>query len=133
MYCDNCGNKLDNSNIICPKCGLLVGRSQYKKNKKKKDSNIRGLISLILGVICLLMCFNFILKDISIVGMYVNIKDRMLYVVELVLAPLLLSFISLVISSTDRNKDDVFNKMGIFLSIMSLFFIITEIVIVIIY
>lgn len=132
MYCDNCGNKLDDSNIICPKCGSLVGRSQYKKIKNKRNSNVRGMISLILGIICLLMCFNFMLKDISTVGMYVNINDRLLYVVELILAPLLLSFISLIISSTGSN-DNAFNKLGIFLSIMSLFFIITEIVIVIIY
>ena len=135
MYCDNCGNKLDNSNIICPRCGLLVGRSQYKKIRKKKNSNnnVRGLICLLFGIICLLMCFNFMLKDISIVGMYTTINDRLFYAMDLVLAPLLLSFISLVISCTNKNSDNAFNKVGIFLSIVSVFFILTEIVIVMIY
>ena len=123
MYCNNCGNKLDSMSVICPKCGLLVGRSQYKKIKKKNESNVRGFISLFFGVVCLLMCFNFILKDISNVGMYVNIKDRLLYAVDLVLAPLLLSFISLIISCTNKRYDNNFKKMGIFFIIMSLLFI----------
>ena len=28
MYCKNCGNQLDDKAVICPKCGMSVGKPQ---------------------------------------------------------------------------------------------------------
>ena len=133
MFCHNCGCKLEENSMVCPKCGIMVERSQYKTIKKKESHNIRGLISLFFGIICLLMCFYFMLKDISIVGMYTNITERICYALDLVLAPLFLSFITIIISCFGKNRDKTLNKIGLFLSVVSLFFIITEIVIVVVY
>ena len=133
MFCHNCGNKLEGESMVCLKCGCLVQRGQYKKISKKKNSNVQGIISLIFGIISILLSFNLMLKDISNVGMYTKLFDRLYYAIDIAMAPLFLSFITLVISSNGKNKEDAFNKTGLFLSIISLFFIVSEIVIVIIY
>ena len=133
MFCHNCGNKLEDTNVVCPKCGYLVERGQYKKNIKKKSNNVNGIISLIFGIISILMCFSFMLKDISTVGMYTKLVERILYALDLVLAPSFMAFITLIISCMGKNRDKELNKCSLFLSIISFFFIITEIVIVSIY
>lgn len=133
MFCHNCGNKLEENTIVCTKCGMVVGRSNYKKNSKKRINNIRGIISLILGILSILMCFNFLLSDISRFGMYTKITERIYYTIDLVLAPLFLSFITLIISYGGKDSDKALNKVGLFLSIISLFMITFEIVIVMIY
>lgn len=131
MYCHYCGNKLEENTIICPECGKIVERSEYKK-KIKKNINIQGIISLILSIICILMCFKFMLNDISVIGMYTKIMERLYFIFDLVVAPLLLSFITLIISYSG-DSDSSLNKTSLFLSIVSLFMVIIEIVIVIIY
>ncbi len=133
MFCHNCGNKLEENTIVCTKCGAVVGRSNYKENIKKKGSNIKGSICFVFGIVSVLLCFSFMLKDISSVGMYTKIIDRLYYGFDLVLAPLLLSFVTLIISYSGKDNDKALNKTGLFLSIVSLFMIIIEIVIVIIY
>lgn len=133
MFCHNCGNKLEENMIVCPNCGYLIGRNQYKKNIKKKNNNVNGIISLIFAIISILMCFNFMLKDISSVGMYTKLTERIYYSLDLVLAPLFMSFITLIIACAGKNRDKDLDKCALFLSIVSLFFVITEIVIVIIY
>ena len=131
MYCHYCGTKLEENTIICPECGKIVERSEYKK-KIKKNINIQGIISLILSIICILMCFKFMLNDISVIGMYTKIMERLYFIFDLVVAPLLLSFITLIISYSG-DSDSSLNKTSLFLSIVSLFMVIIEIVIVIIY
>ena len=131
MYCHYCGTKLEENTIICPECGKIVERSEYKK-KIKKNINIQGIISLILSIICILMCFKFMLNDISVIGMYTKIMERLYFIFDLVVAPLLLSFITLIISYSG-DSDSSLNKTSLFLSIVSLFMVIIEIVIEIIY
>lgn len=129
MYCQNCGKNI-NDDMVCPNCGYIVD-GVYRKNVEKNKNNINGIISLIFGIISILICFNFILKDISSVGMYTKIIDRFNYAIDLILAPACLSFITLIISLV--NRDYLLNKFSILLSIFSFIFIFTEIVIVLIY
>ena len=124
---------MEENTIVCTKCGSVVGRSNYKKSINKKNGNIKGLICLIFAIISIFMCFNFMLKDISVVGMYTKIADRLYYVFNLVLVPLFLSFITLIISCSGKDNDKVLNKISLFLSIISLLMVALEIVIVIIY
>ena len=133
MFCHNCGNKLEDSMVVCPNCGQLIGRNQYHENLKKKSSNANGIISLIFGIISILMCFNFMLEDISSVGMYTKIVERMYYGLDLVIAPLFMALITLIISCAGKNRNNVLNKCSLFLSIVSFIFVVTEIVIVVIY
>ena len=133
MFCHNCGNKLEDDAIVCNKCNMVIGRNNYRMNKREKSTNTRGIISFILGIISVLMCFNFMLKDISEVGMYTNIMERLIYAFNIVLVPLFISFITLIISYGGLDKDRSINKVGLFLSAISLFMATFEIVIVIIY
>ena len=133
MFCYNCGNKLESNTIICDNCGTVVGRGNYKKNIKKKELNIKSVICLILAIISILMCFNFMLRDISKIGMYTQISEKLYYAINLVLVPLLVSFITLIISYSSKDNDTAINKLSLFLSIISLIMVALEIVIVIIY
>ena len=132
MFCHNCGNKLEENTIVCSNCGTVVGRSNYKKSINKTN-NVKGIISLVIGIVSILMCFNFMLKDISKVGMYTQISEKLYYAINLVLAPLFLSFITLIISYSGSDSDKAINKTGLFLSIISLLMVTLEIVIVILY
>lgn len=132
MFCHNCGNKLEENTIVCSNCGAVVGRSNYKKSINKTN-NVKGIISLVIGIVSILMCFNFMLKDISKVGMYTQISEKLYYAINLVLAPLFLSFITLIISYSGSDSDKAINKTGLFLSIISLLMVTLEIVIVILY
>lgn len=127
MICNRCGSKLEEGTTICSNCGATI------EKEKREEKNISGIIGFIFSVISLFMCISFMLKDISKVGMYTNIMDRLYFAINLVLAPLFLSFISLIICYGGKNNDSAINKAGLFFSIISLFFVITEIVIVIIY
>ena len=101
--------------------------------KTNRSINIRGVISLMLGIISIIMCFNFLLMDISNVGMYTKVFERLYYAFNLVMAPLFLSVITLIISYSGKDSDKALNKTGLFLSIISLLIVTLEIVIVIIY
>ena len=125
MFCYNCGNELDNNTKICNKCGAML--------KTNRSINIRGVISLMLGIISIIMCFNFLLMDISKVGMYTKVFERLYYAFNLVMAPFFLSVITLIISYSGKDSDKALNKTGLFLSIISLLIVTLEIVIVIIY
>ena len=133
MFCYNCGNKLEDGTVSCDKCGTVFENNNYKKSIKKENTNTRGVISLILGIVSIIMCFDFMLKDISNVGMYTEIIERLYYAFNLVLAPLFLAFITLIISYGGKECDKALNKTGLFLSIISLIMVTLEIVIVVIY
>ena len=133
MFCHNCGNKLDENAMICLKCGVLIKEQQEKKVVKNENKSIQSIIGLIFGILSILLCFSFVFKDISGVGMYTKLFDRLYYVLDIVIAPAILSFITLIISINNKRENKDINKIGLFLSIISLFFVITEIVIVIIY
>ena len=130
MFCNNCGNRLEENTIVCTNCGSVVGRSNYKK---KNQNNIKSIGCLILGIISVLMCFSFLLKDISDVKTCINIDKKIYYALELVIVPLIVSFITLIVSYSGNDRNRSFNKIGLFLAIISLFMIAAEIVIVIVY
>ena len=127
MICNRCGSKLEENTTICSNCGATI------EKEKKEEKNISGVIGFIFSVISLFMCISFMLEDISKVGMYTNIMEKLYFAINLVLAPLFLSSISLIICYGGKNNNSMINKAGLFFSIISLFFVITEIVIVIIY
>ena len=124
MICHRCGNELEEGATVCSNCGMII---------EKKQKNISGIIGFIFSVISLFMCIGFMLRDISRVGMYTNIMERLYFAINLVLAPLFLAVIALIISYGGKDNNKVINKVSLFFSIISLFFATAEIVIVIIY
>ena len=136
MFCINCGNKLDENACVCLNCGVLVrNRSQNKVIKKKKINSINnkalGLISVVFGSLSLILSLMLYFHDISSVGMYTEIWERILFALDYSITALLITSITLVFSFV--SKKNKYKKIGLLLALLSFFFIITEFIIVIIY
>ena len=132
MFCVNCGNRIDENAYVCVNCGVLLkGRSEPKVVKEKKDNNVLGIISVIFGVLSLFSSLILFFYDISSVGMYTEIHERIFYVLDYSLFAILLSAVTLVLSLV--GKKNIYSKYGLILSFLSFFFIITEFVVVVIY
>ena len=51
MFCRNCGNKINNNELFCTKCGInLKEQIEHKKSKGNKLNIIIGLILTIIGI-----------------------------------------------------------------------------------
>ena len=133
MFCTNCGNRTDENAYICVNCGVILkGRSiQFSSANKKNNNAVLGIISMVLGILALLFSIMLFFRDISFVGMYTEIYERFFYALGYSLFAILLSSLSLILSLL--SKRDNFSKCGLYLSLISFFFIITEFIVVIIY
>ncbi len=56
MYCENCGREIDDNAVICPHCGVAVGR---KANQSVEQGNTLAIVGFVLsffialaGLIC---------------------------------------------------------------------------------
>ena len=128
MYCINCGNKVDEEAYVCVNCGkILKSRSLDKKN----NSNILSLISIILGCFSLIFSLMLFFRDIRTVGMYTKFFDRIIYALDYSLSTILLSTVTLIFALISKKNN--YRNIGLFLSILSFFFIITEFIVVVIY
>lgn len=136
MYCRNCGNKLDDNAYVCVKCGILVDRndnvpSRSISKEKKKDTNVTGILSIVFSSLSVLCGFGSLTMDISNVGMYTKVLDRIIYSLDLIGFPLALMIVSFILALANKGK--LCNKIGLSLSLLSLFLIITEVLVVIFY
>ena len=139
MYCRNCGNKLDDNAYMCVKCGVLVNNnninnsipSRVYREKKKENGNATGIISIIFSSLSVLDMFNCLTSDISNVGMYNKMIDRVVYLLDFVSFSLIFMIVGFILSLI--NKNNVCSKVGLGLSLLSLFLIITEVMVVIFY
>ena len=134
MYCTNCGSKIEENSYICVICGtLLRNRSNNIIIKQKRKSNIDSLsiVSIVLGVFSILFSIMLFFYDISSVGMYTEIYERIIYVLDYSVSAILLSTVTFIFSLID--KKNVCSNISLLLSLLSFFFIISEFIVVIIY
>lgn len=131
MYCSNCGNKVDEKAYICVNCGVILKKDNGVPKKVKKDSNVTGVFSIIFGVIALLISIGLFFIDISNVGMYTEIYEKVAYAIGFVIIPFIFMILSLIFALIKKNKTS--NKVGLVMSLISAFLIITEVMVVIIY
>lgn len=138
MYCRNCGNKLDENAYVCVNCGVLVDSnknnnipSRIYREKKNNDSNVTGILSIIFSSLAVLDVFNCLTSDISNIGMYTKILDRIIYLLDFLSFSLMFMVVSFILSLIHKNK--TCNKVGLGLSLLALFLIITEVLVVIFY
>lgn len=131
MYCRNCGNKLEDGAYVCTKCGVLASEESSIKIKNKKESNVLGILSIIFSSLAVLISLDLLTDDISFINMYTNAMDKIVYIISHVGLSMALVIVSLILAFT--NRKNICNKIGLSLSLLSLFFIITEIVVVILY
>lgn len=136
MFCTNCGNRLDENACVCVKCGVLVrNRSENKVIKQRKkikiNDKVLGIVSSIFGVISLIFSLMLYLHDISSVGMYTEVIERVMFAFDYSIAAILLTLVTFIFSLI--SKKNSYSKIGLVLSILSFLFIITEFMVVIIY
>lgn len=132
MFCENCGNKVDDNAYVCVNCGVfLKKRSDIKIAKEKKNADTCGIISIVFGIVSLMLSFLLFFRDISSVGMYTEIFERIIYTLNYSLFSILFASVSFILSLIGKRNN--YNNIGLMLSFLSFFFIITEFIVVIIY
>lgn len=132
MFCQNCGNKIDDNAYVCVHCGVfLKKRSESKVINNRSNNKTLGVVSLILGIIAIVLSIMLFFHDISSVGMYTEIYERIFYVLDYSLTAIMVSAVTLIFSLISKRGS--YSSIGLILALLSFFFIITEIVVVIIY
>lgn len=137
MYCRNCGNKLDENAYVCVKCGVLVNSddivipTRLSRKKKKGDSNVTGVLSIVFSSLAVLDVFDCLTSSVSSIGMYTKLVDRLIYLLDFLGFSLVFMIVGFILSLVQKNK--VCNKVGLGLSLLALFLILTEVMVVIFY
>lgn len=129
MYCSNCGNKVDDNAYVCVNCGVILKkRTNNIRNIKVKNNNVIGVFSLIFGIISVISSFSLFFYDISEVGMYTKALERIMYGLGFASISILFTIISLVFALIKKD-----NKVGVILTIISAFLILSEIFVIAVY
>lgn len=129
MYCSNCGNKVDDNTYVCVNCGVILKkRTNNIRNIKVKNNNVIGVFSLIFGIISVISSFSLFFYDISEVGMYTKALERIMYGLGFASISILFTIISLVFALIKKD-----NKVGVILTIISAFLILSEIFVIAVY
>lgn len=132
MFCSNCGNKLNENAYVCVNCGIILKkRSDNVVVKEKKETNVIGILSIVFGSLSLVLSLLLFFHDISSVGMYTEIYERVFFALENAIFAILFASVSLILSLVGKRTN--YSNIGLALSILSFFFIITEVFVVIIY
>ncbi len=130
MYCSNCGNKVDDNAYVCVNCGVILKKRENVKRNKKQNSNVFGMFSLIFSVVAVLSSFSLFFYDISSVGMYTKAYERVIYGIGFTSISIFLTILSLIFALIKKSN---LNKTGLVLTLISVFLILSEILVIIIY
>ena len=130
MYCSNCVNKLDDNAYVCVNCGVILKKRENVKRNKKQNSNVFGMFSLIFSVVAVLSSFSLFFYDISSVGMYTKAYERVIYGIGFTSISIFLTILSLIFALIKKSN---LNKTGLVLTLISVFLILSEILVIIIY
>ena len=130
MYCSNCGNKVDENAYVCVNCGVILKKRENVKRNKKQNSNVFGMFSLIFSVVAVLSSFSLFFYDISSVGMYTKAYERVIYGIGFTSISIFLTILSLIFALIKKSN---LNKIGLVLTLISVFLILSEILVIIIY
>lgn len=130
MYCSNCGNKVDDNAYVCVNCGVILKKRENVKRNKKQNSNVFGMFSLIFSAVAVLSSFSLFFYDISSVGMYTKAYERVIYGIGFTSISIFLTILSLIFALIKKSN---LNKTGLVLTLISVFLILSEILVIIIY
>ena len=133
MYCSNCGNKVDDNAYVCVNCGVILKkRTNNIRNIKVKNNNVIGVFSFIftlsIAIFSFISSFSLFFYDISEVGMYTKALERIMYGLGFASISILFTIISLVFALIKKD-----NKVGVILTIISAFLILSEIFVIVVY
>jgi len=132
MFCQNCGNKIVENAYVCVNCGVILKkRSEPNLVKVKKETNFLGIVSTVFGSFALILSMMLFFYDISSVGMYTEVYERVIFTLNYSMFAILFSSVTLIFSLIGKRNS--YSNIGLMLSLISFFFIITEFIVVIIY
>ena len=131
MFCQNCGNKIDENAYVCIYCGVFLKKRSEGRNFVSKHNNTLGVVSLVLGIVSIILSIMLFFNDISSAGMYTEIYERIFYAINYSITAIMMATVTLIFSLI--SSKNAYSSGGLLLSLLSFFFIITEIVVVIIY
>lgn len=131
MYCSNCGNKVDDNAYVCVNCGVILRKRENNIRKSNNiNSNVIGVISLIISIIACVSSFSLFFYDISNVGMYTKAYERIAYGIGFTGISIFFTILSLIFALIKKSN---LNKIGFVLTLISIFLIISEILVIVIY
>ncbi len=129
-FCSNCGKELDESAIVCVKCGTATDKLQQKKSKQPGKG--LSIASMVLGIIAIFYGFFMTVGTIAICGTgeFYYFPELMAATMSLIFFPSILSVIglSLGIASTSKVKNG-FNISGIILNSITILLCVLSIII----
>lgn len=131
MYCSNCGNKVDEDAYVCLNCGVILKKRENKVKSKKNNIKLFNVVTLVFSIISFILSFSLFFYDISEVGMYTKAYERIIYGLGFVSTTMFFTIISLIFALV--NKKSNIGKIGLGLTLISIFLILTEIFVIVIY
>lgn len=130
MYCPNCGNKVFENAYVCVNCGTILNKEGKTKRVRKKSS-VPGILSIFFGILAFVLSIGLFFIDISFIGMYNELEERVFYAIGYVIIPFIFTMLSLIFALIGTSKTS--NKVGLWLSLSALFLVITEVVVILVY
>lgn len=129
MYCSNCGNKVDENAYVCVNCGVVLKRrSNNIKYNNNNNNVVFNIFSLIISIIAMISSLSLFFIDISDVGMYTKISERIFYGIGFTSISISLTVLSLIFALINKE-----NKVSLILTFISIFLILSEIFVIVIY
>ena len=126
MYCSNCGNKVDENAYVCVHCGVVL--KKRSNNIKYNNNVVFNIFSLIISIIAMISSLSLFFIDISDVGMYTKISERIFYGIGFTSISISLTVLSLIFALINKK-----NKVNLVLTFISIFLILYEIFVIVIY
>lgn len=126
MYCSNCGNKVDENAYVCVHCGVIL--KKRSNNIKYNNNVVFNIFSLIISIIAMISSLSLFFIDISDVGMYTKISERIFYGIGFTSISISLTVLSLIFALINKK-----NKVNLILTFISIFLILSEIFVIVIY
>lgn len=126
MYCSNCGNKVDENAYVCVHCGVVL--KKRSNNIKYNNNVVFNIFSLTISIIAMISSLSLFFIDISDVGMYTKISERIFYGIGFTSISISLTVLSLIFALINKK-----NKVNLVLTFISIFLILSEIFVIVIY
>ena len=128
MYCSNCGNKVDENAYVCVNCGVVLKRRSNNIKYNNNNNVVFNIFSLIISIIAMISSLSLFFIDISDVGMYTKISERIFYGIGFTSISISLTVLSLIFALINKA-----NKVSLILTFISIFLILSEIFVIVIY
>lgn len=95
MFCKNCGREINDNSVVCPHCGVQVGKFNFDEHSEGNTLAIVGFVFsfliAIVGLICSILGYNNAkrgapYKNLALAGIIISIVSMALNIVILVIS-----------------------------------------------